>query len=268
MTRRSLHPLELLVAIVTIGLSLALLLPARNLAAGKAARTKCAGGLRQLGIAAVSYADDKRFYPHVGSYRSYDGDWTSSDPAKAVRTLLWYGYTDSPESFVCPGSDDAWERLPATDRPALKRWFWSSPLADGTVVGGGGRESGDPDRSPLVDRLADHSLDGTPELSYGWTRKGVSVGTLSTRLLLADRSLRHASGWPIPAPAVTRGRRGNHPDGWNLLQADAAIVWLPRDGPDPGSTGPALTDPAAWLVALGTWQQGELAVRPVEPDAW
>lgn len=220
--------MELLVVLANGALALLFVVPAQARLRGLAERTKCQGNLRQLGLAAIQYVDDKRFFPHVGPLLALDGDWETSDPSKALRALLWYGYLDSPEVLVCPASEDR-------PRPALqegrtdRRWFWSSWRADGAVVGGGGAGSGDPLRSPFVDGLPDHSLDGTDEASYGWTRRGLNGGVRSTVILYADRSLR--DGAPSPR---RRGELGNHRQGWNLVQADASTLWLSLAAPEGG----------------------------------
>ncbi|MBX3467835.1 MAG: hypothetical protein KF878_13205 [Planctomycetes bacterium] len=177
------------------GLTL-LLAPAALEAQGRrAGLVGCQNHLRQLGLAAIQYADDKRFFPHVGPIRELDGGYTTNTSTKVARALLWFGYHDDPERFVCPEAkdDEALEVL----RPArenMRRWFWAQDQEKASVT-----------RSPFVDGAADPALRETGELSYGWTRRGLNSNVRSAALLAADRT------------------RANHGDGWSVLQADATV---------------------------------------------
>lgn len=195
-----------------------LLLPSLTRAKSKANRTKCANNLRMAGLAMIMYADDKRFYPHVRATRDLDGDVTTSDSPRIARALLWYGYLDQTDTFICPESYDL--QVPSTALLAAPRtWFWDG----GTIPAGG--------PSPFVDGQADPNLDQTGELSYGWTRRGLTANTRSTALLSADRALRDD-------PAASDPLGGNHPDGWNVGQADGQVSWVTPPGGALVSTDP------------------------------
>lgn len=163
----------------------------------KAQQQLCGNHLRQLGLAAIQYSDDKRFVPHVTKLTELDGGYTTNASSKVTRALMWYGYHDSPDGFVCPATPD--QALPVDDKVKAnpRLWFWGgdSLRASATV-------------NPLVDTAPDPALSTTTELSYGWTRRALNVNARATTQLAADRS------------------RANHGDGWNVLMVDATVVWI------------------------------------------
>lgn len=190
------------------GVTVAVTVP--NLAEA-AAQERCRTNLRTLGLAAITYSGDKRFFPHVRNIRDHDGDATTGDASRTVRALYAYGYLDSPETLVCPSSDDAAAATTVTD-PA--RWFWgggSTPMAG---------------VSPFTDGLDDPTLLEADELSYGWTRRGLSSGGARTiDVVAADRSLRQAK-----LAGLAPGERGNHADGAFVVYADASVQLVDAEG--------------------------------------
>lgn len=190
-----------------IGILATLLMPALMKAKSKANRTKCSNNLRQTGLAMIMYADDKRFFPHVRGSQELDGDITTSDSPRIARALLWHGYLDAPETFICPESLDltyAPASSPMTVSP--RAWFWDGQ----TVV--------ESELSPITDGNSDPNLDSTDELSYGWTRRPMNSNARSTALLSADRALRDDSVMGVLV--------GNHRDGWNVGTADGSVNWV------------------------------------------
>lgn len=182
----------------------------------RANRARCSNYLRQLGLAAIQYADDKRFFPHVGKIKDLDGGYRTNVTPRLIRALTFYGYHDDPEGFVCPSSQDEW--LPAHEaaRADMRRWLW------------GGKENTDATTSPLLVDGKDPTLAETSELSYGWTRRGLTSNARSSSQLAADRM------------------KDNHVEGGNVLQADGTVGFSPAasyDGPLAATEG---TD-AAWL---------------------
>lgn len=170
----------------------------------RAARTRCASNMRQLGLATVQYGDDKRFLPHVAKTRVLDGDASSNDTPQSVRALVWFGYHDSPEGFVCPSSDDFDAQIKDPEvRELMRLWFW------------GGENKGDTKTPPWRDHLKDPALNKTRQLSYGYTRRGYNRNVSSTKRIFADRAVRDG----VDAGPMT----GNHDDGWNVTQADCTV---------------------------------------------
>jgi type II secretory pathway pseudopilin PulG len=209
-----------------VGFLAALLMPALMKAKSKANRTKCANDLRVCGLAMIQYADDKRFYPHVRAASALDGDVATSDSPKIARTLLYFDYMDAPDDFTCPETLDA--PAPRTTPPSDPRsWFW------------GGQTIPPGEASPIVDGQADPTLDQTTELSYGWTRRALSMNAPSDARISADRARRD----PAAAPSGD-ALSGNHLDGWNVGNADGTVRFV-NGALDP-TAGAALvaTDPA------------------------
>jgi hypothetical protein len=207
---------------LAVGLGLALvgllLLPAWRGAKQRSHGVRCTRLLWQVGVAGAQYADDLRFFPHVGRIAELDGDVTSSDTPRAFRALLQLGYLEGPESLVCPASFDRAAPVVGAAAEDPGQWFWAGQL--------------DPDVGPasaLFDDAPDPALNATAEVSYGWTRRGLNQNAPSTRLLAADRAVRD--------PAASRPLRGNHVNGWVVVRADLSTPFLSvDDAPFPGAS--------------------------------
>ncbi|MCA8921483.1 MAG: hypothetical protein KDD82_06710 [Planctomycetes bacterium] len=241
---RSLH--QVLVPVAALAL-LGLFLPPALMRAkeGCGSLGRCSTGLRQLGLAAAAYADDKRFFPHVGQVRSFDGDWTTSDALRVYAALVHYGYLDSVDWLVCGSSHDRPSPTDVGRLPDRRTWTFGPP----------GAFNPEPERSvlgPLTTGGIQTSLLLSDQVSYGWTRRGMNCNTRGSALLGADRALQ-VPGTP---PNATPGARGNHPDGWNVVRVDASVSFLEaRFDRGDGAT------PFSYLGATGDKQDPALAME-------
>lgn len=198
--------LEIVVVLVTLGgfFGYAVL----NRARGKAESLDCKDRLRQIGLAHLMYTDDKIYFPHSTRIGSLDEDAAGDGPATTSqnpRALLWYGYLDDPSMWACPSDELSRARTtgPLASEEARRSWHWAGPASGGASL------------SPFVDGRHDPAIERSAQLSYGWTRKSYNRGTRSTSYIAADRAVE------------TERSAGNHAGGWNVLFADAAVLFQP-----------------------------------------
>lgn len=179
----------------------AFLTAALGTAKDMANRSKCHNHVRQLGLAAIQHADDRRSFPHVG-----DGGLETNHTTRTLRSIVDAGYLDGGYVFVCPESND--EAVEPAMTRSGERWTW-------------GALRGEPEVDPRSPDARDPTLAETTELSYGWTRRRLNANTRSTTPLSADRAVRERDADPTDDPL-----QGNHVGGLSLLQADGTVMWL------------------------------------------
>jgi hypothetical protein len=200
---------ELCAAVFVIGLLVSLGVPVLMKIQSKAHRSKCASSIRQLGLAAVTYADDQRGpFPHLGPPGTLDGGGSTSprgsDVApRVIRAFFWKGYLDMwPEIAVCPGSSDEIDPSLANVRPLDNATFgWGGTTTNGA--------------SPMLQAAAkDRDLGALTDLSYGYTIRALGLNTKGSTPVVADRAL------------------SNHREGYHVVMADAHVEWFARGTPE------------------------------------
>ncbi|MEZ0230281.1 MAG: hypothetical protein ACAI25_16785 [Planctomycetota bacterium] len=181
----------------------------------------CSNRLRQLGMAAVQYSDDKRFLPHLGPISKLDPGYKSNVTSRVFRALVYFNYLDDPKQFVCPASPDApapWDEAVKKD-PRTFRWSG---------------EAGAPGLSPVVQggaEVSDRPLDGATEISYGWTRRGLTTNTSALNAVAADKSMRVGEDASAASKAAHQGSMvGNHKDFMVVLFTDGHTRQITKAG--------------------------------------
>ncbi len=165
---------------------------------GEVSVTRCSNNLKQIGMAAIQYADDQRFFPYLGppGQLQLQGGWKSDTASRIARTLVYYNYNDDPDSFICPSS---------------------------------------PDRSVPQTMAArkDLPLDQMTNLSYGWTRRTPTSSSPSMSIIAGDKS--RVIGWhedalPGAREAHTGNMVGNHKDAQLVVCVDGHTMRITPDG--------------------------------------
>jgi hypothetical protein len=215
--RRGFALFELLFVLLGIGLAWCFLRITCLSARLKAGEERCANNLKQIGLAALNYADDRRFFPHRALISRLDPGVTSNIAPRCCRALFCFGYLEDPRVFVCPSSPD---RAAPFEPPVARFFCWSSGTPGSVPVGA----------SPIYDTTGagDRPLTAMTDLSYGWSMKGLSGGSISTNLLAGDKA-RLVPGRGDD-PEREGHMRGNHAQRLNAVCLDAHVVRILPEG--------------------------------------
>jgi prepilin-type N-terminal cleavage/methylation domain-containing protein len=200
--------IELLVVIAIIGILATLLMPALMKAKEKANQTKCGNNLKQIALAAMQYADDKRFFPHVGIITALDPGINGTTATKCIHSLTYFNYCDNPEAYICASSVDYPAPLGPSAKNDIRCWNWAAEQAASTGP-------------PIANDT--NSLDASfANLSYGWTYRGYTTNALSSNLLSADKSRREVDIESTASGQTHTGNLiGNHKDCQQAVSIDA-----------------------------------------------
>ncbi|MEZ0228914.1 MAG: DUF2059 domain-containing protein [Planctomycetota bacterium] len=226
-------------------------LPARALSQDRVAKVKCNNNLKQLALGAIQYADDKRFFPHLGKISALDNEGktlpTGNDvPGRCLRALIFFNYHDNPECFVCPESDDKAHPMSDAAKSDPKRFGW-------------GGEDVAPQNPIHVAAANDKDADKLKDLSYSWTVRGMTTNTRSDVVMSGDRARRAGDG-------AKQTIQGNHRDGWNVVHVDAHTSFV-KIGSEESSRLAATGPTGAHLVCWDEGAAGGPAAEKKLPEA-
>jgi hypothetical protein len=192
---------------------------------------KCSNNLKQIGMAALQYSDDKRFFPHRAGLHELDGGIESDTAARCVRTLAYYNYDDNPDGFICPSSPDQARSLDDAAKTDIRYFHWAASK---------GPPSGLPE-CPLYSTgdAGDRPLIEMTDLSYGWTRQAVGLNAAASTPVAGDKA-RIVPDRELE-PLRQGNMAGNHKDAINVVYVDAHVVRVKPD-PDTGLTTHNIAD--------------------------
>ncbi|MEZ0230280.1 MAG: hypothetical protein ACAI25_16780 [Planctomycetota bacterium] len=204
--------------IVLMGAACVHLAP-RKLRAKFAHAEACENNLRQIGMAALQYSDDKRFLPHIAALGSLDGGYRSNTASRALRSLVHFAYIDDPDVFVCPASPDAASPVQPAAMADPRTFRWSS--GDGAPL-----------PSPIVAAdVSDRPLNFATEISYGWARRVLTTNARFDTFVAADKSMRPSADASASSIAAhQRNMTGNHADFMIVVNVACWTRRVPRSG--------------------------------------
>lgn len=230
---RALTIVELLVVLALVVILVALLLPSLSHLRTVRQQVTCAAALRQIGVAAISYATAS-----YGRLPTHDGDTTlafdtfmmNQTSGEAVNLGLLADHMEMPEGFYCPTQTADASPALAFDSPSNK---WNNP-GKGKGKGKGkakGQNNGGPSGGSPVAQV-NSSFAARSRAHSGGVQLPWNIRSYANKVVYSDFAGVHEwqgtgrfTGGPIRAP--------HDATGYNRLFGNGSVQWVKAEALDP-----------------------------------
>ena len=159
----------------------------------------CRINLQVLMIGMIQYSNEHRYFPHMTESSKPHTEQQVSD---VFRTLIYYGYVGSAESYICPGSENKVAQRVDLSLKNCKQWDWQKSVNQGAA-------------KPPIQSSSQLSVFDNNELSYTYSKKRMRGGPRSGAIICADKAIGNSQ---TTAPSF-------HGNGFNVGYGDGHCLF-------------------------------------------